>query len=179
MNSDVAHGVGNRAKVYEMIRYEIAATTVTTAPPERVLAVLDDFNNWPRWMPSLERVRIELPPNERPRTGYRFKLHGMFVHAEMEVIDYTPLSRATRFRISFPPFQGINRCRLVPLEDGRYRIERLDQLELPDLVAHLIDATQRKRFEKLALEFLQALRREVEQTPHATVTSTPPTGRSD
>ncbi|WP_322821059.1 SRPBCC family protein [Chloroflexus sp.] len=162
-----------------MIRYEIAATTVTTAPPERVLAVLDDFGNWPRWMPSLERVRIELPPNEHPRQGYRFKLHGLLVHADMEVIDYTPLSRATRFRISFPPFQGVNRCRLIPLEDGRYRIERLDQLELPDLVAHLIDSTQRKRFEKLAMEFLQALRREVEQSPHATVVSAATTGRSD
>ncbi len=157
-----------------MIRYEIAATTVTTAPPERVLAVLDDFRNWPRWMPSLERVRIELPVDDHPRHGYRFKLHGMLVQAEMEVIDYTPLSRATRFRISFPPFQGINRCRLVPLEDGRYRIERLDQLELPDLVAHLIDATQRKRFEKLALEFLHALRRVVEQTPNGTVTPPSP-----
>ncbi|MCS6889219.1 SRPBCC family protein [Chloroflexus sp.] len=159
-----------------MIRYEIAATTVTTAPPERVLSVLDDFSNWPRWMPSLERVRIELPPDDRPRQGYRFKLHGMLVHAEMEVIDYTPLSRATRFRISFPPFQGVNRCRLVPLGDGRYRIERLDQLELPDLVAHLIDATQRKRFEKLALEFLHALRRVVEQTPNGTVSPPSPTG---
>ncbi|WP_322512418.1 SRPBCC family protein [Chloroflexus sp.] len=158
-----------------MIRYEIAATTVTTAPPERVLSVLDDFSNWPRWMPSLERVRIELPPDDRPRQGYRFKLHGMLVHAEMEVIDYTPLSRATRFRISFPPFQGVNRCRLVPLGDGRYRIERLDQLELPDLVAHLIDATQRKRFEKLALEFLHALRRVVEQTPNGTVSPPSPT----
>ncbi|GIV89845.1 MAG: hypothetical protein KatS3mg055_2363 [Chloroflexus sp.] len=162
-----------------MIRYEIAATTVTTAPPERVFAVLDDFSNWPRWMPSLERVRIELPPNDHPRQGYRFKLHGMFVHAEMEVIDYTPLSRATRFRISFPPFQGINRCRLIPLDDGRYRIERLDQLELPDLVAHVIDATQRKRFEQLALEFLHALRRVVEQTPNGTITSSSPTGQSD
>ncbi|MEF3273384.1 MAG: SRPBCC family protein [Chloroflexus sp.] len=157
-----------------MIRYEIAATTVTTAPPERVLAVLDDFSNWPRWMPSLERVRIELPPNDRPRPGYRFKLHGRFVHAEMEVIDYTPLSRATRFRISFPPFQGINRCQLVPLEDGRYRIERLDQLELPDLVAHFIDATQRQRFEKLALEFLHALRRVVEQTPNGAISPPAP-----
>ncbi len=162
-----------------MIRYEIAATTVTSAPPERVFSVLDDFKNWPRWMPSLERVRIELPSDDHPRLGYRFKLHGMLVHADMEVIDYTPLSRATRFRISFPSFQGINRCQVVPLDDGRYRIERLDQLELPDLVAHLIDATQRKRFEKLALEFLHALRRVVEQTPHATVTASAPTGRAD
>lgn len=145
-----------------MISYEITAATVTTAPPERVFAVLDDFAGWPTWMPSLESIRVELPPDARPGPGYRFRLRGRIVYADMEVLDYTPLSRATAFRISFPPFTGTNSCRVVPLDDGRYRIERVDSLDLPEIVAALIDATQRARFARLADEFLVALKGAVE-----------------
>ena len=146
-----------------MVSYEISATAITAAPPERVFAVLDDFSHWPAWMPSFQNVRVELPNGERPGPGYRFRLRGLLVYGDMEVVDFSPLTRATTFRVSFPPFTGINRCRMVPLEDGRYRIERVDSLDLPDLVAGLIDATQRGRFERLALEFLHALRREVDR----------------
>jgi hypothetical protein len=144
-----------------MASYTIHATTITTAPPERVFAVLDDFGHWPAWMPSLERIKVELPAGP-PGPGYRFRLQGLIVHADMEVVDYTPLTRATSFRISFPPITGVNRCSVVPLDDGRYRIERSDSLDLYNLVAGLLDATQRQRFERLAGEFLTALRREVE-----------------
>lgn len=148
-----------------MVSYKISANTITTAPPERIFAVLDDFGRWPRWMPSFERVRVELPPERTPGPGYRFRLQATVVHAEMEVLDFTPLARATSFRISFPPFTGTNSCRVVPLDDGQYRIERVDSLDLPGLVAMLIDATQRQRFEHLADEFLAALKREVEGAP--------------
>lgn len=117
-----------------MASYTISATTITTAPPERIFAVLDDFGRWPIWMPSLDRVKVELPAGP-PGLGYRFRLRGLIVHADMEVVDFTPLARATSFRISFPPITGLNRCVVVPLEDGRYRIERVDSLDLYDLVA--------------------------------------------
>lgn len=146
-----------------MISYEITAWTITTAQPEQVLAVLDDFDRWPEWMPSFSSIKVETPTNLRPALGYRFRLRAGLVHTDMQVVDFTPLSRATSFRISFPPLSGVNRCRLVPLTDGRCRIERLDSLDLPDIVAHLIDATQRSRFEKLAGEFLDALKRTVEE----------------
>jgi hypothetical protein len=145
-----------------MISYEIEASTITTATPERIFAVLDDFAGWPGWMPSLDTVRVELPENSVPGPGYRFRLRGRIVYADMEVVDYTPLSRATTFRISFPPFTGKNRCLVVPLDDGRYRIERVDSLDLPGLVATIIDATQRQRFVRLADEFLVALKGAVE-----------------
>lgn len=145
-----------------MISYEIAASTVTIATPERIFAVLDDFAHWPAWMPSLENIKVELPADRLPGPGYRFRLRGRIVHADMEVIDFTPLSRATTFRISFPPFTGTNRCEVVPLDDGRCRIERVDSLDLPELVATLIDATQRERFVRLADEFLVALKGAVE-----------------
>lgn len=148
-----------------MVSYEISATAVTTAPPERVFAVLDDFGHWPAWMPALDQVKVELPPDQKPGVGYRFRLRGLLVHGDMEVVDYTPTSRATSFRISFPPFTGVNRCRVSPLADGRFCIERVDSLDLPDLVASLIDATQRRRFERLAGEFLAALKAEVEGQP--------------
>ncbi len=150
-----------------MISYEITATTVTTAPPERIFAVLDDFGHWPAWMPAMEQIKVELPAGKRPGVGYRFRLRGAIVHGDMEVVDFSPTTRATTFRISFPPFTGVNRCRVAPLGDGRYRIERVDSLDLPDFVAGLIDATQRHRFERLAGEFLEALKREVEGRPHA------------
>lgn len=145
-----------------MISYEISATAITTAAPERVFAVLDDFAHWPAWMPSMENIRVELPEGRRPGVGYRFRLRGLIAHGDMEVVDFTPLSRATIFRVSFPPFTGVNRCRVVPLSDGRNRIERVDSLDLPELIAGLIDATQRRRFERLAGEFLDALKHEVE-----------------
>jgi hypothetical protein len=145
-----------------VISYEICASAETHAPPERIFAVLDDFGRWPDWMPSFERIRVELPPAATPALGYRFRLRSGVVHTDMEVIDFTPLSRATAFKISFPPLSGVNRCQVVPLSGGRSRLERVDVLHLPDLVAHIIDTTQRQRFERLAGEFLRALKRTVE-----------------
>lgn len=145
-----------------MVRYEIRAATLTTASPERIFAVLDDFGRWPHWMPSFERVRVELPVGDQPRRGYRFRLQATVIHADMEVIDFTPLSRATSFRISFPPFTGVNRCQIVPVAPGQWRIERADALDLPDLVVGLIGPAQRQRFARLADEFLVALKHEVE-----------------
>ncbi|PDW03860.1 SRPBCC family protein [Candidatus Viridilinea mediisalina] len=147
-----------------MVSYTISASIITTAPPERVFAVLDDFRHWPAWMPSLDRVSVVLPAGS-PGPGYRFRLQGRIVHADMEVLDYTAMARKTSFQISFPPLTGFNRCLVVPLDDGRYRIERVDSLNLPDLLAGLIDLTQRQRFERLAGEFLDALKREVEGPP--------------
>lgn len=147
-----------------MVSYTISASIITTAPPERIFAVLDDFRHWPAWMPSLDRVKVELPAGP-PHQGYRFRLQGRVVYADMEVLDYTALARRTSFRISFPPLTGFNRCIVLPLDDGRYRIERVDSLDLPDLLAGLIDLTQRQRFERLAGEFLHALKREVEGAP--------------
>lgn len=145
-----------------MIRYEISATAMTGASPERIFAVLDDFGRWPAWMPAFEQVKVELPAQQRPGLGYRFRLRGLLVYGDMEVVEFSPLVRATSFRISFPPFTGVNRCQVVPLDDGRSRIERVDTLDLPELIAGLIDATQRHRFERLAGEFLAALKGEVE-----------------
>jgi hypothetical protein len=145
-----------------MISYEIAASAVTTAPPERIFAVLDDFARWPTWMPAFEHIRVELPEARPLGPGYRFRLRSGIVHTDMEVVDFSPLARATSFRISFPPLTGVNRCRVVPLDDGRFRIERVDSLDLPELLASVIDATQRERFARLAGEFIQALTRAVE-----------------
>lgn len=145
-----------------MISYEICASAVTTAPPERIFAVLDDYGRWPTWMPSFERVRVELPAAGAPGPGFRFRLRAGLVHTDLEVLDYAPLARSTRFQMSFPPLTGINRCLVVPLADGRYRIERVDSFDLPELLVGLIDATQRERFARLASEFLQALKRTVE-----------------
>ena len=145
-----------------MIRYTIEATSVTAASPASVMAVLDDFAGWPRWMPSLESVRVVLPPGRLPQLGYRFELRGRLAAATLEVTEFSPLVRQTSFRLNLPPLQGTNRFALIPLPDGRHRIERTDELELPNLVAHLIDATQRRRFEQLSIAFLASLRRAVE-----------------
>jgi hypothetical protein len=75
----------------------------------------------------------------------------------MEVVDFGPLSRATKFRISFPPFTGMNRCLVRPLANGRYRIERVDSLDLPEFLAGLISTAQRAKFDRLAQDFLVAL----------------------
>jgi hypothetical protein len=145
-----------------MITYEISAAAVTVAPPERVFAVLDDFGRWPRWMPAFDRISVELPEESRPQLGYRFRLRSGLLHTDMEVVEFSPLARATSFRISFPPLSGVNRCRIVPLDDGRFRIERVDSLDLPEFVVGLIGPAQRERFGKLAGEFLLALKRTAE-----------------
>ncbi|PDW00849.1 SRPBCC family protein [Candidatus Chloroploca asiatica] len=149
-----------------MISYEIAASAITTASPEQIFAVLDDFGHWPAWMPSFENVRVDLPEGSTPGPGYRFRLSGRVVHADMQVVEFTPLIRVTRFQISFPPLTGFNRCRIVPLENGQSRIERVDSIDLHGLIASLLDTTQRRRFERLADEFLEALKHRVEGTPH-------------
>lgn len=145
-----------------MASYKIRAEAITSAPPERVFAVLDDFGRWPRWMPYFQHLRVELPSGETPRLGYRFRLHAGVIHTDLEVIDYTPFTRATRFRISFPPFSGVNRCRVLPLANGQYRIERIDSLDVPELVAGVLDATQRRKFDRMATDFLNALKVAVE-----------------
>jgi hypothetical protein len=142
-----------------MNRYEIKASTITSVPPERIFAVLDNFGRWPNWMPALDRVKVELPAEHQPGLGYSFRLRGSVVYATMKVIDFTPLSRGTSFRISFPPFTGVNRCVVSQIDSGRYRIERVDSLDLPAFVAGVIDTTQRARFARLAQEFLGALLR--------------------
>jgi hypothetical protein len=142
---------------------QIAASTVTTATPEQVWAVLDDFGGWPRWMPAFDFITVEVPPAQAPRLGYRFKLRSGLVHTDMEVVEFAPLARATSFRISFPPLNGTNSCRLVPLDDGQHRIERLDALDLPEPLVGFLMATQRERFERLASEFVVALKRAVEE----------------
>jgi hypothetical protein len=145
-----------------MISYEITATATTKAPPERIFAVLDDFGRWPMWMPAFSYIKVELPAQGRPSLGYRFRLRSGPVHTDMEVIDFGPLSRATKFRISFPPFTGMNRCLVRPLDDGSYQIDRVDSLDLPEFVAGLINPAQRARFDHLAQEFLEALKTVVE-----------------
>lgn len=145
-----------------MARYEIHAATTITAPPEVVWTVLDDFCGWPGWMPAMESVRVELLTPGAPGVGYRFRVRGKLVYADLEVTTFEPLERATRFRLNLPPLTGANRCRVIPLEEGRYRLERLDHVDLPGPIASLLDATQRQRFEHLAAEFLQSLKRAVE-----------------
>jgi hypothetical protein len=146
-----------------MISYEISAIAITPVPPERVFAVLDDFSRWPSWMPAIERVKVELPAGRQPGPGYGFRLKGNVVYADLRVIEFTPLSRATSYRMSFPPLTGVNRCLVRPLDDGRYRVERVDSINLPEVVAGVLNATQRDRFNRLAQEFLDALLRVAEQ----------------
>lgn len=156
-----------------MGKYEISAITTITAPPEKVWAVLDDFNGWPGWMPSMQNLRVELLSPGLPRPGYRFRLRGKLAYADLEVTTYESLERATHFRLNLPPLSGANRCRLTPLGDGRYRLERLDYLSLPGPVASFLDATQRSRFERLAAEFLHSLKRAVERSiEHASIGTT-------
>jgi hypothetical protein len=143
--------------------YEIAAVTTVALPPEYLWSVLDDFSGWPDWMPAMENLRIELLSSGEIQPGYRFRIRGKLVHADLEVTDFGPLERVTSFKLSFPPITGDNSCRLVPLEDGRYRLERTDHIVLPGAFIDFLDATQRKRFEKLAAEFLTALKRTAEQ----------------
>jgi len=145
-----------------MARYEIHAATIITAPPEVVWSVLDDFGGWPGWMPSMQNVRVELLSPGAPGPGYRFRIRGRIVHADLEVTSFTPQERTTRFRLNLPPLTGANQCRVIPLDDGRYRLERQDHIDMPGPIASFLDATQRERFERLAADFLQALKQTVE-----------------
>jgi uncharacterized protein YndB with AHSA1/START domain len=141
-----------------MAIYEIAAATRITTPPAQLWAVLDDFQGWPRWMPALNNVQIELLSSGAPRVGYCFRVRGPLVHADLEVTRYTPLERQTTFRLSFPPITGDNRCVLTPQDDGAYLLERIDHINLPSRFISFLDKTQRARFERLAREFLVALK---------------------
>jgi hypothetical protein len=91
-------------------------------------------------------------------------MRGGLVHADLEVTGYTPLERQTTFRLSFPPITGDNRCVLTPLDDGVYLLERIDHINLPSRFISFLDKTQRARFERLAGEFLVALK-EAAQAP--------------
>jgi hypothetical protein len=148
-----------------MAIYEVSARTSTTAAPEHVWAVLDDFAGWPNWMPGLENVGVELLSAGAPRVGYRFRLRGTItlVHTDLEVVCYTPRERYTTFQVSFPPLRGDNRCLMTPLDDTRWQIERIDHLHLPRQFVWFLDKTQRARFERLSREFVIALKRTAEQ----------------
>jgi uncharacterized protein YndB with AHSA1/START domain len=143
--------------------YEIKATTVITASPDHVWAVLDNIHGWRSWMPSTKNIHIDLMTPGSPRLGYRFRLRGKITYAVMEIIEFHQLERSTKFQLNIPPLNGTNRCVLVPLGDGRHRLERVDQIHLPGPVVRFLDSTQRERFEKLAAEFLLSLKRAVDQ----------------
>ncbi len=145
--------------------YEITATSTISATPPQVWAVLDDFAGWRNWMPAMEQMQIELLSAGAPRKGYRFRLRGGIVHAELEVTGYSELERVTDFAVHIPllpPIRGQNTCRLYPLGNGTYRIERVDRIYLNNgLLIKFLDATQRKRFEQLAVDFVRALKQAV------------------
>lgn len=142
--------------------YEIFAATTIHATPAQVWGVLDDFAGWTGWMPAMDNITVELLSDGPPRAGYMFRLRGRLAHAELEVTDYTPLRRATRFAVHvplLPPMEGDNSCELLPQNDGSYRMERLDHIHLNNrYVMEFLDATQRQRFERLAVEFILALK---------------------
>ena len=149
-----------------MAVYEISATTTVAASPEQVWAVLDDFSGWTDWMPAMNNLHVDHLTAGPPRRGYRFRLRGRIARAELEVTSYQPMERATRFRLNVPPLTGDNRCRLEPLGNGKYRIVRSDRLNLPGPVVKFLDSTQRERFERLAVEFVLALKKATEnKTP--------------
>ncbi len=141
--------------------YEIAASTTIGVPPQTVWGVLDDIAGWREWMPSLHQVAVEPLTEGVPRAGYQFRLRGKVVFANMEVIQFTPHERTTRFQMNVPPLRGTNRCVLIPLHGGHYRLKRVDSIILPGPVARFLDRTQRERFENQAEEFLRSLKRAV------------------
>ncbi len=143
--------------------YEINASTTTSVTPEYIWAVLDDFSGWPTWMPSMQNLHIEHLSEGPPTVGYRFRLCGRLARAELEVTGYGPLERSTRFKLNLPPLTGENHCLLKPLDNGRYRIIRSDRISLPGAVVSFLDKTQRERFERLAAEFLLALKHASEE----------------
>lgn len=143
--------------------YEIAACTMLEASPEYIWEVLDDIAGWKEWMPATKNLHIDLLTPGPAREGYRFRLRGGVVHATMEVTGYTPLERTIKFHLNLPPVNGTTRCLLTPLDDERCHMERIDQLELPGPMVKFLDATQRKRFETLAADFLKSLKQTVVQ----------------
>ncbi len=145
-----------------MAVYEITASTIITAPPEQVWAVLDDVHGWKTWMPSTKNVQIDILTPGPPRMGYKFRLGGKVAYAIMEITTFNPLERTTTFQLNVPPLKGTNSCVLLPLTNGRYRLKRVDRLEMPGSVMKVLDSTQRTRFEKLAAEFLQSFKRTIE-----------------
>ncbi len=146
-----------------MAKYEITAITIIQAEPADVWAVLDNFRNWPDWMPAMQNLQVELLTPGQIKPGYRFRLRNKLVHADLEVTTCTRLERATRFRLNLPPLTGANQCVLTPLEHGGYRLERKDWINLPGPIATFLNATQRQRLEQLAADFLLSLKRTVEQ----------------
>ncbi|NJK79291.1 MAG: hypothetical protein HC876_06020 [Chloroflexaceae bacterium] len=145
-----------------MSTYEIIAASTIDATPQQVWAVLDHFEGWTNWMPSMQNVRVVLVSDGPPREGYHFQMQGGLVRADLEVTGYRPLERVTRFVVHvplLPPIEGQNRCTMQPLSNGRYRIERVDHIIITNkLVLKFLDATQRTRFERLAAEFIRALK---------------------
>lgn len=143
--------------------YEIAACTTLDASPEYIWEVLDNIAGWKEWMPSTKNLHIDLLTPGPVRMGYQFRLRGGMVQATMEVTGYSPTERTIRFHLNLPPVSGTTRCLLTPLGGERCRLERIDRLELPGPMVKFLDATQRKRFETLAADFLRALKQVVAQ----------------
>ncbi len=146
-----------------MAKYEITAVTTIQAEPADVWAVLDNFSGWPDWMPEMQNLRVELLTPGQLEPGYRFRLRSKLAYADLEVTTCTRLERATRFRLNLPPLTGANQCVLTPLEQGGYRLERKDWINLPGPIARFLNATQRQRLEQLAANFLLSLKHTVEQ----------------
>ncbi len=143
--------------------YEIAACTTVEASPEEVWAVLDDIRGWPEWMPETQNLRIDTITPGVPRLGYRFRVSGRVVYANMEVVGFSPVERSIKFRLNMPPLGGAICCRLVRLDRKTCRLERVDRLFLPGPVVKFLNKTQRARFERIAGDFMVGIRSAIQQ----------------
>jgi hypothetical protein len=153
--------------------YEINASTIIAASPEDVWRVLDDIPGWKSWMPETQNLRIDMLTPGPPRLGYRFRIRGKVVYANMEVTRFNRLERQIQFRLNLPPVGGTIRCLIIPHSKGICQLRREDRMFLPGPLIKFLDKTQRERFERIAHDFMHTIKDAIQQRAEHVNTRTP------
>ena len=116
----------------------ISASAVSTAPPERVFAVLADHERWPEWFPSVRKVEV-IGAAEGVGARRRVTIPGSVVEEEFIVWEpgarwaFTAVAAKPRFVKSL-----VEDCRLEPLPSGGTSIRYTMYIDPPALLKPLL-----------------------------------------
>ena len=122
----------------------ISASAASTAPPERVFAVLADHERWPEWFPSVSKVEV-IGAAEGVGARRRVTIPGSVVEEEFIVwepgVRWSFTGTAARPKLTRSLVED---CRLEALGSGGTRITYTMYLDPPPLLKPLVRLATRQ-----------------------------------
>jgi carbon monoxide dehydrogenase subunit G len=134
-----------------------SASAVINAPPEKVFALVDDLEGWPRWIPSIKQIEkiTEGPLQEGSQIRVTAK-SGIAITLLMTITEFVPGQR------------GVLEGSVLGTRMTRfYNFERIDEgtrLTAGGDVSGLLAFLIRRGGQRLSEEIVQAAKRKIESS---------------